>query len=585
MTMGVEMSSARAKLPIGIEHFPTLIQNGYYYVDKTGLIRELDEIGPGVALFTRPRRFGKSLNMSMLKSFFSYGADPKWFHGLGIEREPELISKYMGKFPVIAISLKGIDTSSFKNAAGSLAYAIGKEAGRFYDALLESERLTDYEKNSYRQLIRTDSNDVQNYAMSREILVNSLSVLTSLLHKHYGQRAVILLDEYDVPLQGAWQNHYYDEMLGLIRPLFTNALKSNEDLAFAILTGCLRVSKESVFTGLNNVDVFSVSDAAYDKWFGFTEEEVQNLLAYYDCEDQLETIRDWYDGYEFGEERIYCPWDVCSYVRDHRINPAAGPKAYWLGTSSNDTIRYFLNHTDGTKTREEVERLVAGETIQARLPYELTYRDLGGDISHLWSFLYHTGYLTKSGRIEDDVVPLRIPNREILEIFCKVIPQWFDAVMEKDAATRRQFYRALEEADARNLEVLLNRLLDRTISIRDTATRAPKENFYEEILIGMLASKEDWITQSNRESGDGYSDLQIRIPKQNIGILVELKYATDRSRMEELCRKALRQITEKNYQRELRRQGYERIIRYGICFHLKECRVLVETPHKGADEK
>ena len=312
---------------------------------------------------------------------------------------------------------------------------------------------------------------------------------------------------------------------------------------------------------------------------------MQNLLAYDDCEDQLETIRDWYDRDEFGEEQIYFPWDVCSYVRDHRINPAAGPKAYWLGTSSNDTIRYFLNHTDGTKTREKVERLVAGETIQARLPYELTYRDLGGDISHLWSFLYHTGYLTKSGRIEHDVVLLRIPNREILEIFFKVIPQWFDAVMEKDAATRRQFYRALEEADARSLEVLLNRLLDRTISIQDTAARAPKENFYERILIRMLASKEGWITESNRESGEGYSDLKIRIPKQNIGILVELKYAPDRSRMEELCRKALRQITEKNYQRELRRQGYERIIRCGICFHLKECHVLVEAPHTDTDEK
>lgn len=564
----------KAKLPIGIEDFEEIRTEDFYYVDKTGLITEFLRNWGKVNLFTRPRRFGKSLNMSMLKAFFSYGCDKKIFEGLAIAGEREICDKYMGKFPVVSVTLKGAEAKDYEGARAMLTSIVGNEALRF-PFLSESNKLSELERKQYDQLTKIDEEGRCGFIMSEDVLKNSLLTLTRLLRKHYNQKAVLLIDEYDVPLDKAQQFGYYEEMISLIRNMLGQALKSNDSLQFAVLTGCLRIAKESIFTGLNNFNVLSITNVRFDEHFGFSDQEVKNMLDYYGLGDKYGQIKEWYDGYRFGKRDVYCPWDVINYVNLLRSEPDASPRAFWINTSGNHIIRQFLRMAT-PRTRREVERLLAGESVRKKINQELTYRELYQSIDNLWSVLFTTGYLTCKEAAEEDIYSLVIPNLEIRKIFMEQVMEWFQEEAGKDAPMLDEFCRAFATGDGEAVERLFTTYLKKTISIRDTSVRkGKKENFYHGILLGLLSHRGDWDVDSNIEAGDGYSDIQVEIEDESIGLVIEVKYA-EGGDLEAGCRKAFEQIGEMGYEERLKEDGMTQIIKYGIACWKKSCMVQVE---------
>ncbi len=562
----------RAKLPLGIENFEEMRTRDYYYVDKTGLIRTLLENPGKVNLFTRPRRFGKTLTMSTLKYFFEVGRESTLFDGLEISREKDLCEEFMGKFPVISVTLKGATGTNFEEARSMLRRAVGNEAMRF-QFLLGSERLTKMEQSLYESLINIDKTGA--YTMSDELLKDSLQVLSRLLEKHYEKKVIMLIDEYDVPLDKAYQSGYYEEMVELIRTLFGNALKTNESLDFAVLTGCLRISKESIFTGLNNFNVYTVRDVHYNEYFGFSDGEVRELLEYYGFMGKYDAIKEWYDGYRFGKLEIYCPWDVVCYCHALKMDASKVPQNYWVNTSSNGIVRKLIEQADEV-TRKEIELLVNGRSIKKKLRQELTYRDMDSDIDNLWSILFTTGYLTQCGQDDGGLIELVIPNREIQWIFEEQIWEWMKKDVRKDFQKLENFCKAFEQGDTQAIESGFNSYLRKTISLRDNSVRKDsKENFYYGILLGLFAGMEGWAVRSNAESGEGYSDISIEIEDKDIGIVIELKYAQNAA-FDEGCRKALQQIRDRNYEEELLDDGMKIIHRYGIACYKKRCKVVSE---------
>ena len=555
-------------LPVGKDLFEKVRKENFYYVDKTSLIEELLRDQCEVSLFTRPRRFGKTLNMSMLKSFFEVGADKSLFDGLYISNNKELCEKYMGKYPVIFLTLKGIEGLTFKKAENELIQHIGAEASRF-KFLLNSDRLDKDEKEQLKGLI-IKKNGV--FCMGEGLLTSSLAVLSKLLYRHYGKEVIILIDEYDVPLDKAFNNGYYKEMVSLMRLFLGNALKTNDALQFAVLTGCLRVSKESIFTGLNNLDVNSIADVVYDEQFGFTDQEVSQILKYYGLESKLDFIKEWYDGYRFGNTDIYCPWDVIKYVKLLTNAPDAEPEAYWTNTSDNDLVKRFILKSNFA-TRKEIECLIEGQPIEKRIRLDLTYDEIDNSIDNLWSVLYTTGYLTQCGKADNGTFKLVIPNKEIREVFKSKIQEWFSDKMKEDSTRLKSFFLSFTTGDTATIQEVLNDYLWDSISIRDTAVRKDrKENFYHGLLLGLLSAAGDWDINSNEENGDGYSDITVRTT-QGIRVVIELKYAED-GNLELACEKALKQIKEKKYAEGLKGQGVKSILSYGIAFYKKECMVV-----------
>lgn len=554
------------KLPIGIEDFKEIRQEGFYYIDKTGFIRELLQDWGKVNLFTRPRRFGKTLNMSMLRYFFEIGGDRDLFEGLEIAGEAELCEKYMGKFPVISISLKGACANTFEVARGMLREIIQEEINRAFWRIKKGD-WDDYEQDLLRNL--------KNPNMTEETLMNSLRMLSLLLYRHYGQKVVILIDEYDVPLDKAYQSGYYDQMVTLIRNLLGQALKTNEYLQFAVLTGCLRIAKESIFTGLNNFKVFSITEDSLDEYFGFTDQEVKKLLGDYGQEKYYEEAKAWYDGYRFGAADVYCPWDVVNYCWKLCTSSDKEPQAYWANTSGNAIVRRLLKKAT-TQIKREIEQLIAGETIEKKVIQELTYNELDNSIENMWSVLFVTGYLTSRAKIGDGKYALAIPNREVCQIFVEQIQEWFEESVLNDGTAIRGFCNAVKEGKADEVEKQFGSYLRKTISIRDTfQPKVRKESFYHGILLGLLGSAGDWFVRSNEESGEGYSDILVEMEEDEKGIVIEVKYSED-GEMERDSKKALRQIKETDYGERLRRDGMREILGYGIACYKKKCRVVCE---------
>ncbi len=568
--------AGKVKLPMGIENFERIRKDGFYYVDKTGLIRDFLENPAYVNLFTRPRRFGKTLNMSMLKYFFDIGSDimlsdnTTIFDGLEISGEKGLCEEYMGKFPVISITLKGATGENFEEAKVMLRRIIGKEAMRFR-FLLESDRIDEAERSQYEALISTDKTGT--FTMSDDLLKDSLLILSQFLQKHYGQDTVMLIDEYDVPLDKAYRAGYYDSMVEFIRVLFGNAFKTNDSLKFAVLTGCLRISRESIFTGLNNFKVYTVKDVRYKEYFGFTDAEVRQMLEYYGLEGQYDAVKEWYDGYLFGNLGIYCPWDVINYCGDLRDGSVSEPQNYWVNTSSNDIIRKFISRATAS-TKSEIEQLMNGGSIKKKIRQELTYRDLDSQADNLWSVLFTTGYLTQCAKDDNGMTSLIIPNKEIQWIFEEQIQEWFETESTKDTQKLENFCRAFEENDTAAIERGFTSYLRKTISIRDTSVKkGMKENFYHGILLGLFAGMEGWKVKSNAESGDGYSDISVEVEDRDIGIVIELKYA-ENAAFENACKEALEQIHDRNYEELLVDDGMKTIYRYGIACYKKRCQVV-----------
>ena len=560
------------KLPVGIEDFAEIRQAGFYYIDKTNFIEQLLDGWGKVNLFTRPRRFGKTLNMSMLRYFFEIGADASLFDGLRIAENKKLCEEFQGKYPVIFLSFKNVEGLTFADAQYRLTELIAGEAERFA-FLAQSDKLTENEKSLYRGLTAVREG---RYALAGEVLASALQTLSKLLAKHYGQKTVMLLDEYDVPLDKAFQNGYYQEMVALIRGMLGQALKTNEFLQFAVLTGCLRVSKESIFTGLNNFKVLSITDNRFDEQFGFTDAEVKQLLAAYNLADHLEETKAWYDGYRFGAADVYCPWDVINHVDVLRSNPLARPQAYWINTSGNALVKRFIDMADKS-TRNELERLVAGEAIEKHIRLELTYDEIDSSIDNLWSVLFTTGYLTQQGMTDSGAYKLVIPNQEIREVYKLQIQEWFKKSIFANTAQLESFWQAFAEGDSEAVELFLNRTLSNSISVFDAKGRdAERENSYHMLLVGLLASKADWLVRSNVEAGEGFADIIVETDDLDAGVIVELKYAPTMAAMEKSCAKALAQIHERRYAEFLRNNGREKILLYGMSFCKKRCKVVVE---------
>lgn len=563
--------AATKKIPVGIENFQDMRKFNFYYIDKTNLIEQLLDNWSKVTLFTRPRRFGKTLNMSMLRSFFELGTDKSLFDGLYISKNKELCEEHMGKYPVIFFSLKSVEGLKFENARYRIIEMIGREAQR-YEFLAESDKLSDNEKAQYKALIALDNGK---YTMDDDILISGIQMLSHLLYKHYGQKTVILIDEYDVPLDKAFENGYYKEMVSLIRGIFGMALKTNDSLQFAVLTGCLRISKESIFTGLNNFEVLSVLNTQYDEAFGFTDGEVKQILEDYNLSDHYPDVKEWYDGYHFGNTDIYCPWDVIRYCKNLCADPAALPEDFWSNSSGNAMVRRFIDKAD-IRTKNEIERLIAGEDIEKDISQELTYDEIDKSIENLWSVLFTTGYLTHKGCTESGRYRLAIPNKEVRNLFIRKIREWFSDVTRNDGKTLEEFCNAFVDRDPGKIEQIFGDYLWNTISIRDTATaKAKKENFYHGILLGLLGYKASWLIKSNAESGTGYSDILVEVPDNRTGIVIELKYAEDGD-MDAACSRALEQIEEKEYVDKLRQDGMRNFIRYGIACFKKDCKVVIE---------
>ena len=566
------------KLPVGIENFEEIRKLGFYYIDKTRLIEQLLQGWGKVTLFTRPRRFGKTLNMSMLRSFFEIGMDKSLFDGLYISGNKVLCDEHMGKYPVIFLSFKGVEGLTYDEAFDVLVRVIGKEISRV-SFLADSDKLTMLEREQYKGLTIIEDGS---FVFSKDKLISSLQLLSQLLYKHYGQKVVILIDEYDVPLDKAFQNGYYKEMVSLIRGLFGQALKTNEFLQFAVLTGCLRVSKESIFTGLNNFEINSIVDIDHDEQFGFTDDEVMKLLYDYDRSERYPDVKEWYDGYHFGNADIYCPWDVINFAKKLVSDPSARPSAFWINSSGNDMVKRFVDKADQT-TRDEIEKLVAGGFVEKQLRLDLTYDEIDNTIDNLWSVLFTTGYLTKIGEVkvpdsESYAYKLVIPNKEVREVFILQIQEWFKAVVAKDDDTMKLLSRAILDKDEKQIARQLNIVMSRMISILDTkAPDAMKENFYHGLLLGLLrGSNPDWLIKSNRESGDGFSDILIEPEDPDAGIVIEVKYAKEMKELDAACEAAMAQIKNKRYDEALRDEGRCDILAYGIAFCRKRCRVVGE---------
>lgn len=566
------------KLPVGIDDFRKLRESHFYYVDKTRLIEQLLLNWSEVTLFTRPRRFGKTLNMSMLKSFFDIGTDKALFDGLYISGNKELCDEYMGKYPVIFLSLKGVEGLTYEEAFEAFVRIMGKEVNRV-SFLADSDKLTQIEREQYKGLTIMKNGRL---AFDKEKLVSSLQLLSQLLYKHYGKKAVILIDEYDVPLDKAFQNGYYNEMVSLIRGLFGQALKTNEFLQFAVLTGCLRISKESIFTGLNNFKVMSITDSRFDEQFGFTDSEVKKLLSDYGMDSHFDEVKEWYDGYHFGRASVYCPWDVINHVDHLRDDSDAKPQTYWINSSGNSLVRRLINRADSS-TKDEIERLIAGEAIEKVIRQDLTYDEIENSIDNIWSVLFTTGYLTKIGEVklpdsESYAYMLVIPNKEVREVFVLQIQEWFKAVVANDNDAMKLLSKAILDKDEEILARQLNIVMGRMISILDT--KAPddmKENFYHGLLLGLLrGSNPDWLIKSNRESGDGFSDILIKPENPDLGIVIEVKYAKEFKGLDAACDAAMAQIKQKRYDETLRDEGRCDILAYGIAFCRKRCRVAGE---------
>lgn len=563
--------SESIKLPIGIDDFEKIRKNGFYYVDKTNLIEQLFSNWGEVNLFTRPRRFGKTLNMSMLKSFFEIGADPTLFEGLYISKNKQLCDEHMGKHPVIFLSLKNVEGLTFEAAKYQMIELIGKEATRF-SFLSQSDRLNAADKSVYLSFIKRIEG---RYAMNEDLLYGSLQTLSELLYKHYGKKTVILIDEYDVPLDKAFQHGYYREMVALIRAMFGKALKTNDALEFAVLTGCLRVSKESIFTGLNNFKILSITDSRFDEQFGFTDDEIRKLLTFYQVENRFDETKEWYDGYHFGNVDVYCPWDVINHVDRIKDDPGARPETYWINTSGNDLVKRFVDKASKT-TRNEIERLIAGESIEKQIRLDLTYDEIDSSIENLWSVLFTTGYLTHTGITDEGTYKLVIPNKEVREVFKQQIQEWFKKSIFSNTEQLQSFWNAFEEGNTDGMEKYLNRVLSNSVSVFDTkAQNGEKESSYHNLLVGILTGNADWLVKSNVEAGEGFADIIVETDDPDAGIVAELKYTKEFKDMEQACQKALDQIQDRRYQEYLLNDGRYDILLYGIAFCKKRCKVVV----------
>ncbi len=559
------------KLPVGIDNFEKIRRNGFYYVDKTSLIEQLFSNWGEVNLFTRPRRFGKTLNMSMLKYFFEIGTDRSLFDGLHISSNEKICSEHMGKYPVIFLSLKNAEGLNFDTAKYQMVELIAREAERF-PFLAKDTNLSDRDREKYRVLTAFADG---HYQMSDDVLYGSLQTLSELLYKHFNQKTVILIDEYDVPLDKAFQHGYYREMVALIRAVFGRALKTNEALAFAVLTGCLRVSKESIFTGLNNFKILSITDSRFDEQFGFTDKEVQKLLADYHLEARFSETKEWYDGYRFGNVDVYCPWDVINHIDRIKDDPNARPEAYWINTSGNDLVKRFVDKANRT-TRNEIEQLIAGNAIEKTLRLDLTYDEIDNSIENLWSVLFTTGYLTQTGMTEDGAYRLVIPNREICEVFKLQIQEWFKKSIFSNTEQLTAFWKAFEEGNTDGVEMYLNRIMSNSISVFDIKTgEGKKEISYHNLLVGILTGNADWLVKSNVEAGEGFADIIVETEDPNAGIIVELKYTKNYDEMEQACKAALDQINDRRYQEYLLNDGRKDITLYGIAFCKKRCKAMV----------
>ena len=558
------------KLPVGIDNFEKIRRNGFYYVDKTSLIEQLFSNWGEVNLFTRPRRFGKTLNMSMLKYFFEIGTDRSLFDGLHISSNEKICSEHMGKYPVIFLSLKNAEGLNFDTAKYQMVQLIAREAERF-PFLAKDTNLSDRDREKYRVLTAFADG---HYQMSDDVLYGSLQTLSELLYKHFNQKTVILIDEYDVPLDKAFQHGYYREMVALIRAMFGRALKTNEALAFAVLTGCLRVSKESIFTGLNNFKILSITDSRFDEQFGFTDKEVQKLLADYHLEARFSETKEWYDGYRFGNVDVYCPWDVINHIDRIKDDPNARPEAYWINTSGNDLVKRFVDKANRT-TRNEIEQLIAGNAIEKTLRLDLTYDEIDNSIENLWSVLFTTGYLTQTGMTEDGAYRLVIPNREICEVFKLQIQEWFKKSIFSNTEQLTAFWKAFEEGNTDGVEMYLNRIMSNSISVFDIKTgEGKKEISYHNLLVGILTGNADWLVKSNVEAGEGFADIIVETEDPNAGIIVELKYTKNYDEMEQACKAALDQINDRRYQEYLLNDGRKDITLYGIAFCKKRCKAM-----------
>ena len=560
----------KLKLPVGIDGFEKIRRNGFYYIDKTKLIEQLFLNWGEVNLFTRPRRFGKTLNMSMLKSFFEIGTDTSLFDGLYVSENKELCEQYQGQYPVIFLSLKDVEGLSFSEAKRKCIQLIKREAERFYD-LKNSERLLDIDKKNYCRLL-----DMTVQEEDSDIVSSSIKMLSALLYKHYGKKTVILIDEYDVPLDKAFQHGYYKEMVHFIRGLLGEALKTNDSLSFAVLTGCLRVSKESIFTGLNNFKILSITDTRFDEQFGFTDTEVRKLLLDYHLEDRFEEVKEWYDGYRFGNADVYCPWDVINFVDRAKDDKEAKPEAYWINTSGNDLVKRFIDKANKT-TKNEIERLINGEAIEKELRLDLTYEEVDQSIENLWSVLFTTGYLTQSGRNENGAYRLIIPNREVREVFRLQINEWFKKSIFSNTERLTAFWKAFEEGDTEGVEQYLNRVLSNSISVFDTkARKEEKESSYHNLLVGILTGNADWLVKSNVEAGEGFADIIVETDDPDAGIVAELKYTKNFDDMKMTCQKAIDQIRDRRYQEYLLNDDRKDIRLYGITFCKKRCCAISE---------
>ncbi len=557
------------KLPVGIENFEKIRRDGFYYVDKTGLIEQLLNNWGEVNLFTRPRRFGKTLNMSMLKCFFEIGTDQSLFDGLYISKNKALCDAYMGKYPVISISLKGVNADSYENARSLLKRIVMEEA-KMHRIIMSGNRLDDIDKAEYMSLVTGE--------MGEDTLVYSMKTLTALLEKYYEKKVIVFIDEYDVPLAKANENGYYDQMVLLVRNLFENVLKTNSSLKFAVLTGCLRVAKESIFTGLNNFKTNSILDEEYDETFGFVDDEVKEMLHYYGQDTHYETVKEWYDGYRFGNADVYCPWDVINYCDAHRRNPKLPPENYWTNTSGNDVLKHFIESAGAAKglAKTDLERLVNGEIVEKDIREDLTYNELYASMDNLWSTLFMAGYLTHKGRVDTKRFRLAVPNREIRNIITEQVLALFKQNVEKDGQLLNDFCTALSDGHTDEVERLFSEYMKKTISVRDTFARKElKENFYHGLLLGILGFKAGWSVMSNRESGNGFSDIMIMIDDAEIGIVIEVKYAESHD-LEAVCKDALKQMIDKRYTEYFEQQGIKKILKYGIACRVKECKVMLE---------
>ena len=550
------------KLPVGIDSFEKLRREDFYYVDKTRMIVDLMANWGEVNLFTRPRRFGKTLNMSMLKCFFEIGTDKSLFDGLAVSKEKALCETYMGKYPVVFVSLKGVDGLTFEDAYRRLRGIIREEALRL-SFLKYSEELDADDLRSFLRILSEEDTSAD--------MVSSLRMLCSLLEKHYGQKPILLIDEYDVPLDKAYYHGYYPQMIDLIRAMFQSALKTNSSLFFAVLTGCLRVSKESIFTGLNNLMVHSISDPSFDEYFGFTDEEVGKMLSDYGLEAHHQEAREWYDGYRFGGQDVYCPWDVINYVYALRVDPQAEPKAYWLNTSGNAMVRELISKSADGTTQMEIERLIEGETITKTLNEQLTHNEIRSSIGNIWSLLYMTGYLTTTQRPSGGRYALRIPNREVRQIYMQQVLSWFEDKASAETDKLTNLYAAFETGDTETIKEILDEQLLDTVSFYDA-----RESFYHGFLLALLSTCASWNVSSNIETGKGRSDIIVGRKDRKIGFVVEVKDVKDEEKLDAACEAGMKQIDEKDYTALLRRFRVKEIRKYAIAFWDKECRVVMK---------